>query len=332
MAIMDHWHPVLASSDLKAKPVAVQLCGQEVVLFRTPDQLGALHNCCPHRRMKLSLGQVCGDRLQCKYHGWTFDCDGNGESPGTPKLHATADRFDVCEKHGVIWVKSVRSRPRFPVFQPPGYYHFATLFHQVNAPLELVVDNFTEIEHTPTTHGVFGYDLERMHEVDVRFEPTEDSVRVINVGPQKRVSPILRLLMGIGTDYQFNDDWVTYFSPVYSIYDHWWTHPQTKQEGRVRFRIVIFFHPVHDQRTAVTTFGYVKSTYPGPYGGVRLFKNQLAKILAHEVWLDVEILENLADKNPNITGMKLSRFDRVLGLNRERIERIYRGRDLPLSA
>jgi hypothetical protein len=41
----------------------------------------------------------------------------------------------------------------------------------------------------------------------------------------------------------------------------------------------------------------------------------------------VRILEGLADKNPNIEGMKLSRFDRVLGLNRERIERIYRGNE-----
>ena len=47
-----------------------------------------------------------------------------------------------------------------------------------------------------------------------------------------------------------------------------------------------------------------------------------------ETWslgLDVRILEGLADKNPSIEGMKLSRFDRVLGLNRERIESIYRG-------
>ena len=38
----------------------------------------------------------------------------------------------------------------------------------------------------------------------------------------------------------------------------------------------------------------------------------------------MRILEGLADKNPNIDGMKLSRFDKVLGLNRDRIERIYR--------
>jgi len=37
------------------------------------------------------------------------------------------------------------------------------------------------------------------------------------------------------------------------------------------------------------------------------------------------MLEHMADKNPSIDGMKLSRFDRVLGLTRERIQRIYRG-------
>ena len=48
--------------------------------------------------------------------------------------------------------------------------------------------------------------------------------------------------------------------------------------------------------------------------------------LDHEIRLDVRILEGLADKRSDIEGMKLSRFDRVLGLNRERIEKIYRGR------
>ena len=48
--------------------------------------------------------------------------------------------------------------------------------------------------------------------------------------------------------------------------------------------------------------------------------------LDYEIKLDVRILEGLADKSPGIEGMKLSRFDRVLGLNRERIERIYRAK------
>jgi hypothetical protein len=44
-----------------------------------------------------------------------------------------------------------------------------------------------------------------------------------------------------------------------------------------------------------------------------------------EVNEDKRVLDGLADKTPTLDGLKLSRFDRVLGLNRDRIERVYRG-------
>src|SRR5829696_3087753 len=99
MAILDHWHPILPSRQLKNQPVAVRLAGHDLVLFRTADgEVGALEDHCPHRRMKLSLGKVAGDKLRCLYHGWTFDCQGNGESPATPKLYARAHCYDVTER------------------------------------------------------------------------------------------------------------------------------------------------------------------------------------------------------------------------------------------
>jgi phenylpropionate dioxygenase-like ring-hydroxylating dioxygenase large terminal subunit len=326
MAAIDHWHPVLPSRQLTNRPVGVRVAGKEIVLFRTKEgRIGALDDCCLHRRMRLSRGRVIGQRLQCTYHGWTFDCRGAGESPGTPKLHAQAVTYDTIERYGMIWLKSAYSQPAFPQFEPKGFYHLCTLQNEVNAPLEVTVDNFCEIEHTPTTHAVFGYDLARMSEVQVRFEPTDTTVRVVNGGPQKPVPWFVRLLMGLRPGDHFNDDWTTFFSPVYSIYDHWWTSPDHRREGRVRWRIVIFFTPMTDEQTALTTFAYIKSAYPGPAGGVRLFKPWLIRLLRREVELDVQILENLADKNPSLEGMRLSRFDRVLGLNRERIDAVYRG-------
>ena len=53
--------------------------------------------------------------------------------------------------------------------------------------------------------------------------------------------------------------------------------------------------------------------HPGPAGGVRLFKWLLRRKLDYEIRLDVRILEGLADKSPSLEGMKLSRFDKVLG-------------------
>src|SRR5947199_7220998 len=93
------------------------------------------------------------------------------------------------------------------------------LLHILPAPMELVLDNFCEIEHTPTTHQFFGYPLERMHEVRVEFLPTQTSVRVVNRGPRKDISWPMRMILGIGDNFEFMDDWTTYFSPVYSVCD-----------------------------------------------------------------------------------------------------------------
>jgi phenylpropionate dioxygenase-like ring-hydroxylating dioxygenase large terminal subunit len=328
----DHWHPLISSSQLNRKPIAVRLHGTDIVLFRTASgQVAALENKCPHRRMKLSLGHVVGEKLQCSYHGWTFNCQGAGESPGTPKLHAQARRFDALERHGVVWVKSTDSEPEFPPFPTlaeAGYFHLCNLHHEVKAPLEVTVDNFCEIEHTPTTHAFFGYALETMHEVQVRFETTPTSVRVVNHGPPKRMAWIYRFLLGVRSNYLFYDDWITHFSPVYSIYDHWWADPVTGKESMVRWKLFIFFSPSDANTTRLTTFVFTKSRYPGPAGCMRAMRWLLSRKIDNEIVLDKRILEGLADQSASLEGMKLSRFDKVLAMNRERINRVYRGLDL----
>lgn len=333
MAMLDHWHPVCPSHDLKQKPVGIQLAGRLVCLFRTTSgEAAAVDDICPHRRLKLSYGRVVGDKIECKYHGWTFDACGNGESPSSPKLHTCTESFDTRETHGYVWVKSKKSNPIFPNIDIDGFYHLGNFQHTVPAPLELTLDNFTEIEHSGTVHNTFGYDTDRMHEVRVRFEPTEDSVRVVNVGPTKRLNPIFNKLLGIRKGDLFHDDWTTYFSPIYTVYDHWWTSPDGQREAMVRWRLYMFFWPIDAATTGVTSFVYAKSRYPGPAGGLRFAKYLFRREVDREIRQDIEMLEQMADKTVNIDGMKLSRFDKVLGLTRERINRIYRGETRPRLA
>jgi phenylpropionate dioxygenase-like ring-hydroxylating dioxygenase large terminal subunit len=277
--------------------------------------------------MRLSTGKVVGDRLQCPYHGWTFDACGHGESPGTPKLHACATSFEVREAHGAVWVRARGAETRFPAFDVAGYVPMCVLQHRVRAPLELVLDNFCEIEHTPTTHGLFGYDLDRMHEVAVRFEPTDTTVRVVNVGPARRAAWPIRTLLGIRRGDHFHDVWTTHFSPVYSVFDHWWADAATGRERPTRWRVCVFLWPITERETGITSFAYGRSTYPvGPAGGARLFRWLMRWRMGVVIRQDVRALESLADHDCGIEGLKLSRFDRVLGLNRERLDRIYRGR------
>ena len=325
MSALDHWHPVFEASRLKAKPVLVRVADRQVVLFRTAGRVGALDDCCPHRRMRLSQGAVVGDRLQCRYHGWTYDCAGAGESPGTPKLHAQAGCYEVEVRHDWIWIRAAGAQTAMPEFDVAGYRFVGTIAHVFNAPLEIVLDNFTEVEHTSTTHALLGYELTRMHEVETRVEATETSVRVYNGGPQKRIPPLTSFLFGIQTGDRFVDDWTTRFSPVHTCYDQYWEDATTREEKGSRWRIYVFFNPLEGDRTQLVTFAFLR---PAPRGGWRnwlLFKRSLMGMVNREIVLDQQMLELLADKSPGIEGMKLSRFDKVLGMHRARIERVYRG-------
>ena len=326
MAMIDHWHPVLKSNELRDRPVGIQLGGHSIVLYRPrPGILAGLADDCPHRHMKLSLGEVTGEKLRCRYHGWTFDGDGQGESPGTPKLQACTTAYDVVEAFGAIWVKSKHCAAEFPRLDAPGYLPICTLRHRARAPLELVLDNFSETEHTPTTHAAFGYELARMSEVQVRCESAETTVRVMTTGPCKPLGRLLNFLIGVRPGYWFNSHWTTYFSPVYLAIDHWWSDPATARESKVRWRVYVFLTPIDASRTDVMTFAYARSAWPGPAGALRLFRWLMRKHLAKEIGFDVDILDGLASYETGLEGMKLSRFDRVLGLNRERIGRVYRG-------
>ncbi|MBK7857862.1 MAG: aromatic ring-hydroxylating dioxygenase subunit alpha [Archangiaceae bacterium] len=78
------WTPVTVSQRLKKKPLAVQVAGEKLVLFRTPEgAVKALVDRCPHRGVALSLGRVTADGcLECPFHAWKFD--GQGQNCGVP--------------------------------------------------------------------------------------------------------------------------------------------------------------------------------------------------------------------------------------------------------
>jgi phenylpropionate dioxygenase-like ring-hydroxylating dioxygenase large terminal subunit len=66
------WTPVLPIAEIEHQPVAVEVAGEQIVLFRDAhDEIGALLDRCPHRGAALSLGRV-GENgcLECPYHGW----------------------------------------------------------------------------------------------------------------------------------------------------------------------------------------------------------------------------------------------------------------------
>ncbi|MEM9947545.1 MAG: Rieske 2Fe-2S domain-containing protein [Cyanobacteria bacterium P01_D01_bin.36] len=325
MTLLNHWHPTIKSTLLKKKPIAVQLCNEEVVLFRTSTgRVSALKNRCPHRGMRLSKGWVEKDEIVCPYHAWRYADDGKGVSPSTPKLKPCVSAFTVVERYGIIWIKSAGSSASFPEFNLQDHLFAGVVTREIGAPLEVVVDNFSDIEHNPTTHTYFGYAYENLAKIESRITTTDDSVRVVNRGDQQPLPWIVeKVFFNVHSGDQFINDWTTHFSPVFSTFDQSWIDSATDNSRRIQVKLVVFYIPINDGRTRLMIF-----VFANPIINKLVFQFLVGPIVKffvdYELKKDKDILENLADKEMPLSEMQLGRCDRVLSENRRRIDRLYK--------
>lgn len=104
------WTPVCMASRLRREqPLAVQVAGTRVVLFRSSAGAPvALLDRCPHRGVALSLGKVRQGQLECPFHGWRFGTQGAvchvpwNPDAKLPGLHAVT--IAARELAGLIWI------------------------------------------------------------------------------------------------------------------------------------------------------------------------------------------------------------------------------------
>jgi phenylpropionate dioxygenase-like ring-hydroxylating dioxygenase large terminal subunit len=101
------WFPVAREAEVNAGPVAAELLGRKIVVYRASGGIAAARDRCPHRWARLSLGRTTGDELECPYHGWRFDREGACRLvPSQPGAHPAArlETFPVHSGFGFVWV------------------------------------------------------------------------------------------------------------------------------------------------------------------------------------------------------------------------------------
>ena len=128
------WFPVCRGEEAAPRHIVhTALHGQELAVWRADDgAVNAWENRCPHRGVRLSVGTNLGDRLKCRYHGWTY-ASGSGRCverpahPGEkPPSLVRARRFPCVEVDGYVWVRLAGEGDddQFPGFgsdaPPPG--------------------------------------------------------------------------------------------------------------------------------------------------------------------------------------------------------------------
>jgi phenylpropionate dioxygenase-like ring-hydroxylating dioxygenase large terminal subunit len=156
------WHPVSYSKDVEDKPIGVTLMGQSLVVVRLDGEVCTFNDLCAHRGSALSGGAVLnGGELQCPYHGWRYNNQGECIlAPQRPDLagllRARVRKYNTAEKYGLIWV-CLADEPRFPLPDYPQWnesnlHHVAVEFTDWNASAPRRVENYTDYSHFAILH------------------------------------------------------------------------------------------------------------------------------------------------------------------------------------
>jgi phenylpropionate dioxygenase-like ring-hydroxylating dioxygenase large terminal subunit len=104
------WTAIAAEHDLPHGHVyRTVLAGHELAVWRAED--GAVQvweDRCPHRGVRLSLGEVVGSELRCQYHAWRFGQNGACTYiPAQPAMKVPgtirAKAWPVALSGGLVW-------------------------------------------------------------------------------------------------------------------------------------------------------------------------------------------------------------------------------------
>ena len=164
----NYWYPILRGSEVKKKPKAVRLVGRDIVVYRDADKLYALDDRCPHRGVKLSLGE-CSYKgtgtISCPYHGWTFD-GSNGrlvaaimdgpDAPITRKVQIK--HYPVREYAGLIWLWPGEMEPSVLEEDIPPYigrqdeFFTIPMYTDYKCNWRWLVDNWGNDHHAQYVH------------------------------------------------------------------------------------------------------------------------------------------------------------------------------------
>jgi vanillate O-demethylase monooxygenase subunit len=159
------WQPVALAGDLPENGVqGFRLLEQDLVLARMPGGLLAADVACPHKGMRLTLGSVCDNQLQCPYHGWRFDAQGDCTSiPSLPEASlqkltsSSLNTYNVCERYGFIWVQldadEAQTIPDVPEFEGGEWTYLCGPPTPFASGWRREVENFLDMTHFAFAHG-----------------------------------------------------------------------------------------------------------------------------------------------------------------------------------
>lgn len=212
------WYVVAEARRVRFKPLAIEVCGRPLVVFR--DGLGkaaVLEDRCAHRSVALSRGRLEAGCVVCPYHGWTYD--GTGQCVAIPAntpedsipTGAKVRTFPVIEQDGYVWVWPGDRQPDTTPFRIPHIaetgWSWARLEATVHNAVDNVIENFIDCPHTGYIHGGL-FRTPASHPATHVVQATEDGI-VIDIDEEAKSGSLLgRLLLRKGEQVEHQDRFI----------------------------------------------------------------------------------------------------------------------------
>lgn len=160
---LNQWYVLARAEEFGERPLARTILGRRVVLFR--DQSGhpaALEDRCLHRSMPLSMGIMRDGRLQCRYHGVTYDGTGSVVNipcqTGVPTGRRARNYPLTCSRH-LIWIWPGDRERADPGLLPDHAWLEEDRWRVVGGTLhmdartQLLNENLTDLSHVSYLHS-----------------------------------------------------------------------------------------------------------------------------------------------------------------------------------
>lgn len=160
------WYVAALSTEIGAETLLPRrILGRSILLYRRArGEPVALHDRCPHRFVRLSMGKREGDDIVCPYHALRFDpagqCVHNPHGEGLIPKAAKVRSYPVVERDGFVWLWAGDEALADPALIPD--YGLLSAGHEnskgyaymhMQAHYEIVVDNIMDLSHVDHVHG-----------------------------------------------------------------------------------------------------------------------------------------------------------------------------------
>ncbi len=165
--IYNQWYVILWSKEVKKNQViGIKRFGENLVIWRdSQGNPGAARDQCPHRGIKLSLGKIKDDHLQCPFHGFEYNQAGecklipaNGKAAAVPE-HIRAAAYTVNEANGFIYLWYTDDPVRVANFPPLPWFDdmdpslaWSEMKDHWKAHYSRVIENQLDVVHVPFIH------------------------------------------------------------------------------------------------------------------------------------------------------------------------------------